>query len=111
MRQSRPMVISAALLGIGLIVTMLASPADACAVCVGSSAEDYGFFWGVLFLMSMPFAVGSLIGAWLLYHYHWAQTGSPTSGQTSNLKRGGFARASKASVPESHLDDVQRHDA
>ena len=43
---------------------------QACAVCVGSSPEDVGYFWGVLFLMFMPFAVGGLIGGWLFYHFH-----------------------------------------
>jgi hypothetical protein len=36
---------------------------------VGSSPEDVGYFWGVLFLMLMPFVVGGLLGGWLLYHY------------------------------------------
>jgi hypothetical protein len=39
--------------------------AHACAVCVGASPEDAGYFWGVLFLMAMPFTVGGLIGGWL----------------------------------------------
>ena len=61
--------IARALLGSGLLVSALPTLAQACAVCVGSSPEDAGYFWGVLFLMAMPFAVGGLVGGWLWYHY------------------------------------------
>ena len=57
------------LLWAGLFVLGLPGLASACAVCVGSSPEDAGYFWGVLFLMAMPFTVGGLIGGWLLYHF------------------------------------------
>jgi len=36
-----------------------------------------GFYWGVLFLMALPFAVAGSIGGWLVYRYwrahgiHW----------------------------------------
>ena len=56
--------------GLGLISTILPTAAYACAVCGG--AEDNGYFWGVLFLMSMPFAIGSFVGGWLLYSYRRA---------------------------------------
>jgi hypothetical protein len=47
--------------------------AQACAVCwigAGSPEQDAlarGFYWGVLFLMAMPFAVVASIGGWLWY--------------------------------------------
>ncbi len=47
--------------------------AQACAVCwtgAGSPEHDAlarGFYWGVLFLMAMPFAVAASIGGWLWY--------------------------------------------
>ena len=55
----------------GISAFSLAVPAVAwaCAVCVGASAEDQGYFWGVLFLMAMPFLVAGSIGGWILYHY------------------------------------------
>jgi len=56
----------------GLFVLGLPGFAHACAVCVGSSPEDAGYFWGVLFLMAMPFTVGGLIGGWLCYHFRRA---------------------------------------
>jgi hypothetical protein len=60
--------------------------AQACAVCVGS--EDYGYFWGVLFLMSMPFIIGSSIGGWLLYIYRRAQPGlAPSASSPRNARR------------------------
>jgi hypothetical protein len=57
----------AAILGADLLGILLPATSYACAVCGGS--EDNGYFWGVLFLMSMPFAIGSFVGGWLLYHY------------------------------------------
>jgi hypothetical protein len=59
----------AILLASTLIALALPTTGLACPVCVGSSPEDYGYFWGVLFLMSMPFTVGGLIGGWLVYAY------------------------------------------
>jgi hypothetical protein len=64
-------------LGVGLISTVLRTTAYACAVCGG--AEDSGYFWGVLFLMSMPFAIGSFVGGWLLYNYRRAPSDPATS--------------------------------
>ncbi|MGH7406771.1 MAG: hypothetical protein ACREKF_02020 [Candidatus Methylomirabilales bacterium] len=54
--------------------------AQACAVCwsgAGSPEHDAlarGFYWGVLFLMAMPFAVVASIGGWLWYA-HWRGRG------------------------------------
>jgi hypothetical protein len=53
----------------------------ACAVCgtgpdVSGDPTARGFYWGVLFLMAMPFAVAGSIGAWLAYRY-WRRYGSP----------------------------------
>jgi hypothetical protein len=70
MRQIHCSAILAALLEMGLILSAFPMLAHACAVCGG--AEDNGYFWGVLFLMSMPFTVGGLIGGWLLYRYRRA---------------------------------------
>jgi len=58
-----------ALLGSQLSALALPTSGLACAVCVGSSVEDYGYYWGVLFLMAMPFTVGGVIGGWLIYAY------------------------------------------
>ena len=67
MRQRWSTTVHTALLGAGLISIILPTASYACAVCGG--AEDNGYFWGVLFLMSMPFAIGSFVGGWLLYSY------------------------------------------
>jgi hypothetical protein len=85
MRQIWCTAMHGALLGVGLIGAVLPRAASACAVCGG--AEDNGYFWGMLFLLSMPFMVGSLVGGWLLYSYHRVQAGpaistpTPTAGQ------------------------------
>ncbi len=47
--------------------------AQACPVCwIGSGSPEHdllarGFYWGVLFLMGMPFTVAASIGGWLWY--------------------------------------------
>lgn len=65
--------------GLGFFMVALPAVAQACAVCVGSSADDHGYFWGVLFLMAMPFLLGGSIGGWILYH-HQRRRGVPLSG-------------------------------
>jgi hypothetical protein len=72
-----------ALLLTAMIIANLPTLAQACAVCGG--AEDNGYFWGVLFLMSMPFALGSFIGGWLLYSYRRGRAGFGASGASASI--------------------------
>ncbi|HSB78174.1 MAG TPA: hypothetical protein VLM91_05275 [Candidatus Methylomirabilis sp.] len=65
-----------------LIGVALLNPAAAwaCAVCgtglgVAGDPTARGFYWGILFLMAMPFAVAGSIGAWLAYRYWRAGAG------------------------------------
>jgi hypothetical protein len=76
MRPLRNAVIDHVLGGIILINLAWPTASGACAVCGGSEAD--GYFWGVLFLMSMPFTIGGLVGGWLLYHHRRAAS-DPTS--------------------------------
>jgi hypothetical protein len=69
----------------GLIGVVLLVPAtvQACAVCgTGPGVADdptlRGFYWGILFLMAMPFAVAGSIGAWMVYRYWRASPGGWT---------------------------------
>lgn len=71
MPQSWCAVVRCVLVGMALFISLFPTLADACAVCAGSG--DYGYFWSVLFLMSMPFVIGSSIGGWLLYSYRRAR--------------------------------------
>jgi hypothetical protein len=71
MRQLWCTAILTAGLGMSLISAIVPTPAHACAVCGG--AADDGYFWGVLFLMSMPFVIGSFVGGWLWYGHRRAQ--------------------------------------
>jgi hypothetical protein len=84
MRQLWCTAIHGVLLGVGLVSTVLPTAAYACAVCGG--AEDNGYFWGVLFLMSMPFAIGSFVGGWLLYSYRRASSEPATSTPTPAIE-------------------------
>ena len=47
--------------------------AHACAVCGHATTPGdplgRGFYWGMLFLLAMPFAVVGTIGGWLAYWY------------------------------------------
>jgi hypothetical protein len=90
------------ILGVGLISTVLPTAAWACAVCGG--AEDNGYFWGMLFLMSMPFTVGSLVGSWLLYSYRRAQAGPATSTPILTAERRTPRPISASSASERHDD-------
>ncbi len=68
--------------GFGLVgvAHLLPAVAKACAVCgIGPGVEGdptaRGFYWGILFLMAMPFVVTGSIGAWLVYRYWRASAG------------------------------------
>jgi hypothetical protein len=77
MRQLWCTAILTAGLGMSLISAIVPTPAHACAVCGG--AADDGYFWSVLFLMSMPFVIGSFVGGWLWYGHRRAQGGPAAS--------------------------------
>jgi len=87
-------------LGVAAVVWLSPVVAWACAVCVGSLPEDHGYYWGVLFLMGMPFAVGGSIGGWLFYRYRRAQGGR---GQT--LTRYPLAKLGGMTSPRSAVVD------
>jgi hypothetical protein len=56
----------------------------------------------VLFLMSMPFAMGSLVGGWLLYSYRRAPSGPAASTPTSRAEGRLPLPVSAPSVSERH---------
>ncbi len=63
------LVFAVGLPGLALLVPAVA---EACAVCgtgpgVAGDPTARGFYWGILFLMAMPFAIAGSIGAWLFY--------------------------------------------
>jgi hypothetical protein len=65
------------LIGVAVVVP---AAAKACAVCgtgpgVAGDPTARGFYWGILFLMAMPFAITGSIGAWLVYRYWRASAG------------------------------------
>jgi hypothetical protein len=92
---------------VGAIMTLLPAVVHACAVCVGS--EDDGYFWGVLFLMAMPFIVGSSIGGWLLYSYRRAQPGLAPSASHPIVERHRDRPASMSTVAEGRNEEAQVH--
>ena len=92
----------AILLGSSLSALALPTTGLACAVCFGSSPEDYGYFWGVLFLMSMPFTVGGVIGGWLVYAYRRSRNQLTSS---SAPHRAG-QRATTRPLPGNHQRDL-----
>ncbi|HRX78925.1 MAG: hypothetical protein H6821_03125 [Planctomycetaceae bacterium] len=57
-----------------LVLTCLAEPASACPTCKDGMAGDpayssmvNGYFWSILFMMSMPFLVFSSVAAYFYY--------------------------------------------
>jgi hypothetical protein len=107
MQASPSNAIAAAPLAVGLLIPALPTLAQACAVCVGSSPEDSGYFWGVLFLMAMPFAVGGLIGGWLWYHYRWGPAGL-VSGTPTAVVEGPSSRSAVTAPTPTRLHDGAR---
>jgi Ni/Fe-hydrogenase subunit HybB-like protein len=83
MRQMQSKAMLCALFMMELILTGLPTLAHACAVC----SDSDGYFWGVLFLMAMPFALGGLIGGWVLYSYRRGQAGLVTATTTPTADR------------------------
>ncbi len=99
---------------IAAVVVLGPVAAQACSVCFGSSPNDpfsRGITWGILFMMTMPFAVAGVIGGWLLYMYrpwrraarwgkeplltrHSAPQSPQPAGESmlANTKRGGATR-------------------
>jgi hypothetical protein len=71
--------------------------------------EDHGYFWGVLFLMSMPFIVGSSIGGWLLYSYGRAQPGLAPSASNPSIERHRPRPASTAAAVAGPNEEAQVH--
>jgi hypothetical protein len=71
----------------GISVVMLGIPtvAQACAVCIGASAEDQGYFWGVLFLMAMPFLLAGSIGGWIFFQHRRSPGASLPDGAGQGL--------------------------
>lgn len=87
-------------IGVVAVVALLAQDlAQACAVCLGSSANDpfsRGLTWGILFLAAMPFTIVGSIGGWLLYQYRRR----PKVVRRGSLQAGGQpAPTSKTSAP------------
>jgi hypothetical protein len=109
MRQRRCAVILASWLMIGLSHSVLRTTAYACAVCAGG--QDQGYFWGVLFLMSMPFAVGSFVGGWLVYHYRRARGSRVTAMPSATVEPQRPRPASRSSASERQHDGAQAHPA
>jgi hypothetical protein len=93
----------------GVIIDSVPTFAQACAVCGG--AEDSGYFWGVLFLMSMPFALGSFVGGWLLYSYRRGQAGFGSSASTPTVERRMPRADSMSSAPDRSNDGPRAHQA
>lgn len=81
------------LLAMGSAAESLLVPAAAraCAVCgtgpgVVGDPTARGFYWGILFLMALPFAVAGSIGAWLVYRT-WRASAGPSRRALESAKK------------------------
>ena len=75
-------------LAIGGIALVIPTLAAVCAIYWGSSPADRGYFWGILFLIFMPFTVSGGVGGWLVYAYQRGQRSAPTTtGQKTSAGR------------------------
>ena len=82
--RDRRAVLALALIAAATVLLPVSGAAHACAVCgsgAGTAGDPLarGFYWGVLFLMAMPFAIGGGFGGWLLYAYWRARRGRPVA--------------------------------
>ncbi len=64
---------------LGAVVWLLPTAARACAVCgtgpgIAGDPTARGFYWGILFLMALPFTIAGSVGGWLVYRY-WRARG------------------------------------
>lgn len=85
--------------GLGGPAWLVPAAARACAVCgtgpgVAGDPTARGFYWGILFLMALPFAVAGSVGGWLIYRY-WRTRG--LSWRTMRVGR--FAWIHKENTP------------
>lgn len=67
-------------MGAVVAVCLLVGQAQACAVCGhGPGSPDpmgRGYYWGILFMMAMPFSIVGAVGGWLAY-LHWRVRSRP----------------------------------
>jgi hypothetical protein len=61
--------------GLAALAWLVPAVAQACAVCgtgpgVPGDPTARGFYWGILFLMALPFTVFGAVAGWLCYR-HW----------------------------------------
>lgn len=61
-------------MGLAALAWLVPAAAQACAVCgtgpdVAGDPTARGFYWGILFLMALPFAVFGSVAGWLFYRY------------------------------------------
>jgi hypothetical protein len=106
MRQMRCKAMLCLLFGMELILAALPTLARGCAVCAGSD-EHAGYFWGVLFLMAMPFAVSGLIGGWVLYSYRRGQADLSPSASTPIAEQRMLLSPATTSVSDAHDNGSQ----
>jgi len=64
-------------MGLASLIWLVPVVARACAVCgsgpgVPGDPTARGFYWGILFLMALPFTVFGALAGWLLYRYRRA---------------------------------------
>lgn len=65
--------------GSAALTWLVPAVAQACAVCgtgpdVAGDPTARGFYWGILFLMALPFTVFGAVTGWLFYRY-WRASG------------------------------------
>jgi hypothetical protein len=65
--------------GSAALAWLVPAAALACAVCgtgpdVAGDPTARGFYWGILFLMALPFSVFGAVTGWLFYRY-WRASG------------------------------------
>ena len=73
-RVTRLVVLMTVLLGVCLALSTVASACPTCKVALANHDASQGdivsgYFWSILFMMSMPFVMVGSVGAWIVYMY------------------------------------------
>lgn len=92
---------------VGLALFLTTAPCEACPTCRQGLADGQhehmirGYFWSIIFMMSMPFVIFGSLGTYFYLQVLKARAGQGAAGSTSNLVAPSYERLHYADGVES----------